>query len=198
LKLPEDRKELVEEHMYIVRIVASKIRKKLPPYIDFEFDDLMGYGYIGLVDAGIKFDESKGYKFRTYASRRIHGAIIDGIRKMDWMTEGMRRKKVEIEKPLSMSWTNSDEEEKEREIEDERENIHDRMILRNMLVGVMVHLEWKRYCSLYLNYLEGYLQKEIAVMLGVSPSRISQLTKDASIKMQGMVGDEWANNTVSV
>lgn len=47
-----------------------------------EYDDLVGYGIFGLIDAIDKFELSKGVKFETYASLRIRGAIIDQIRKM--------------------------------------------------------------------------------------------------------------------
>ena len=196
MKLPEDRKQLVEEHLYLVNILAKKMRKKLPRYIDFDYEDLVGYGYVGLVDAGIKFDESKGYKFNTYANARIKGAIIDGMRKMDWMTQGLRRQKSEIEKPISLDKNifdkkNNEEYTKTIDVEDKKENIHDRLLVKQFLMRMLMHLEWKRYCSLYMRFIEGYKEKEIAEMLGVSTSRISQLTKDARMIMGRMLEHEW-------
>ena len=62
-----------------------------------EYDDLVGYGIFGLIDAIDKFELSKGVKFETYASLRIRGAIIDQIRKMDWIPRTIRQKQKKIE-----------------------------------------------------------------------------------------------------
>ena len=207
MKLPEDRKKLVEDHLYLVDILAKKTRKGLPRYIDFEFEDLVGYGYIGLVDAGIKFDESRGWKFNTYANRRIKGAIIDGIRKMDWLSQSLRRKQEDvkkkekegtklkkkeiIKKPISIDEIVNVEYETGRDIEDKKSNVNEQILMNQFLMRMLMHLEWKRYCSLYMRFIEGYKEKEIAEMLGVSPSRISQLTKDARMIMGRMLENEW-------
>ena len=62
-----------------------------------EYDDLVGYGTFGLIDAIDKFDLMKGVKFETYASLRIRGAILDQIRKMDWIPRTLRQKQKKIE-----------------------------------------------------------------------------------------------------
>jgi RNA polymerase sigma factor for flagellar operon FliA len=62
-----------------------------------EYDDLVGYGTFGLIDAVDKFDYSKGVKFETYASLRIRGAILDQIRKMDWIPRSIRQKQRKID-----------------------------------------------------------------------------------------------------
>ena len=63
-----------------------------------EYDDLVGYGTFGLIDAIDKFDIDKGVKFETYASLRIRGAIIDSVRNMDWIPRSLRQKSKELEK----------------------------------------------------------------------------------------------------
>lgn len=197
IKLPENRKQLVEEHLYLVDILAKKMRKKLPRYIDFEYEDLVGYGYIGLVDAGIKYDESRKIKFNTYANTRIKGAIIDGIRKMDWMSQGLRRKKAQIEKPISINEVININDNRELDIEDIRENVDERILLKQFLIKMLMHLEWKRFCSLYMRFIEGYKEREIAEMLGVTPSRISQVTSDGRRIMGEVLIDEWKNGELS-
>ena len=62
-----------------------------------EFDDLVGYGVFGLIDAIDKFDVNKDVKFETYASVRIRGAILDQIRKMDWIPRTVRQKQKKID-----------------------------------------------------------------------------------------------------
>ena len=60
-------------------------------------DDLVGYGTFGLIDAIDKFDLLKGVKFETYASLRIRGAILDQIRKMDWIPRTLRQKQKKMD-----------------------------------------------------------------------------------------------------
>ena len=51
---------------------------------------MVSYGIFGLIDAIDKFDMTKEVKFETYASLRIRGAILDQIRKMDWIPRTIR------------------------------------------------------------------------------------------------------------
>src|ERR1043166_5688092 len=97
---PEDRgpwyrEQLVEEHYSLVKYIATRLSAKLPPSI--EVDDLVGAGVLGLIDAAEKFDVSRGIRFRTYAERRIRGAILDHLRSLDWAPRSLRRKAREIE-----------------------------------------------------------------------------------------------------
>ena len=69
---------------------AMRLAPKYKNYI--HIDDLISYGNIGLIDAIEKFDIDMGVKFETYASIRIRGAIIDEIRKLDWVPRSTRQK----------------------------------------------------------------------------------------------------------
>lgn len=71
--------EIVKKYMPLVKYIASKIIIGKTKYVEFE--DLVSYGMLGLMDAINKFDESKGMKFSTYASIRIKGAMIDELRR---------------------------------------------------------------------------------------------------------------------
>lgn len=62
-----------------------------------EYEDLVSYGIFGLIDAIDKFDCFKEVKFETYASLRIRGAILDQIRKMDWIPRTIRQKQKKID-----------------------------------------------------------------------------------------------------
>lgn len=197
MTLPDARKQMVEDHLYLVDIVAKKIRQRLPRYVDFDFSDLVGYGYIGLVDAGIKFDESRGLKFNTYAGKRIEGAILDGIRKMDWLTQGLRRRKYVVDKPVSLSNVYDPEEDVEKDIADTKDNINDRMLVKQCMMSVLLQLEWKRFCSLYMRFFEGYKEREIGEMVGVTASRISQVTIDGKRQLKKVLGDEWQDGILS-
>lgn len=71
--------EIVKKYLPLVKYIASKIIIGKTKYVEYE--DLVSYGMIGLMDALNKFDESKGMKFSTYASIRIKGAMIDELRR---------------------------------------------------------------------------------------------------------------------
>ena len=64
---------------------------------NLEFEDIVQVGVIGLIDAANKYDPTRDNKFETYAEFRIRGAIIDELRKEDWLPRYMRDtiKKVE-------------------------------------------------------------------------------------------------------
>ena len=91
----ELREKIIIEYAGLVKIVAGK----LSIYLGFnvEYDDLVGYGTFGLIDAIDKFDYGKGVKFETYASLRIRGAILDQIRKMDWIPRTIRQRQKQID-----------------------------------------------------------------------------------------------------
>ena len=84
-----------------------------------EYDDLVGYGVFGLIDAIDKFDYGKGIKFETYASLRIRGSILDQIRKMDWIPRSVRQKQKQIETAISKLEKEKGANLKDKEIADE-------------------------------------------------------------------------------
>lgn len=75
----DNRDKTIEEYIPLVKYIASRIIIGKSKYVEYE--DLVSYGIIGLIDAMNKFDISKGAKFSTYASIRIKGAILDELRK---------------------------------------------------------------------------------------------------------------------
>ncbi|MDE7157713.1 MAG: sigma-70 family RNA polymerase sigma factor, partial [Lachnospiraceae bacterium] len=91
----ELRDKLIIEYAPLVKIVAGRLSMYLG--YNVEYDDLVGYGVFGLIDAIDKFDYGKGIKFETYASLRIRGAILDQIRKMDWIPRSLRQKQKKID-----------------------------------------------------------------------------------------------------
>jgi RNA polymerase sigma factor for flagellar operon FliA len=77
-----DRDRLVEQHLSLVQAIAAKLKRTLPRSV--EFDDLVGYGTKGLLEAAERFDPTQGATFTTFAYYRIRGAMLDGMRTMGW------------------------------------------------------------------------------------------------------------------
>ena len=94
-KSPSLRDKFIRQYMPLVKYVAGKVAVGLPASV--EFDDLVGYGQFGLLDAINKYDPAKGVKFKTYAVTRIRGAIFDELRQIDWVPRSVRQKSREIE-----------------------------------------------------------------------------------------------------
>ena len=94
-KSHENRDKIILEYAPLVKLVAGRLSMYLG--YNVEYDDLVGYGIFGLIDAIDKFDALKEVKFETYASLRIRGAILDQIRKMDWIPRTIRQKQKKIE-----------------------------------------------------------------------------------------------------
>lgn len=94
-KSPEIRETLILEYAPLVKLVAGRLSMYLG--YNVEYDDLVSYGIFGLIDAIDKFDSMKAVKFETYASLRIRGAILDQIRKMDWIPRTIRQKQKKID-----------------------------------------------------------------------------------------------------
>ncbi len=94
-KTSELRERIIIEYAGLVKIVAGKLGIYLG--YNVEYDDLVGYGTFGLIDAIDKYDFDKGVKFETYASLRIRGAILDQVRRMDWLPRTVRQKQKRMD-----------------------------------------------------------------------------------------------------
>jgi RNA polymerase sigma factor for flagellar operon FliA len=96
---PSIREYFIKQYAPLVKYVAGKVAMGMPQNV--EFDDLVGFGVFGLIDAIDKYDPEKNVKFKTYAVTRIRGAIFDELRQMDWVPRSVRQKTKEIEQAVS-------------------------------------------------------------------------------------------------
>ena len=86
--------EKITPYLPLVKNLAGRLHCRVPKTV--EFDDLVGYGVLGLVEAMKEFDPAKRVKFSTYAFYRIRGAMLDGLRSLDTLSRGMRRRVKEV------------------------------------------------------------------------------------------------------
>lgn len=87
--------KLVKHYKYLVNFHVDRISSNLPNNVSK--DELISYGLLGLFDAITKFERERNLKFDTYASFRIRGAIMDGLRKEDWLPRTLREQVKQIE-----------------------------------------------------------------------------------------------------
>ncbi|MCI7759440.1 MAG: FliA/WhiG family RNA polymerase sigma factor [[Eubacterium] saphenum] len=94
------RNEIVLQNMGLVRTVALSMRNM---YVKFgDVDDVVNEGVIALMDAIESYSPNRGAKFETYASIKIRGAIIDFLRKQDWIPRNVRKFAKALDKANSM------------------------------------------------------------------------------------------------
>lgn len=86
---------LIAHYMYIVDYHVERVASHIPA--SFDRNDLKSLGLMGLYDALMKFDTSRNLKFSTYATIRVRGSIIDGLRKEDWLPRSLRDQTKRIE-----------------------------------------------------------------------------------------------------
>lgn len=224
-KDPKIKEQLIIKYMPLVKLVAGRMAIYFGGNV--EYDDLVSYGSIGLLDAIEKFDSQKGVKFETYAYTRIKGAIIDCVRNQDFLPRSIRQKAKEIEKAYveieREGKTPTDHEVAKRvgisvdELQKLQERISSGMIisldgfleqnyeskiggledfvsqpehfieneeLKEVLRQQIDNLMENERMVIVLYYYEELSIKEIAKVLGVSESRVSQLHTRALLKLR--------------
>ncbi len=223
--IKEAKDELIIEYVQLVKIIAGRLYNSYNAHV--EFDDLLGYGVIGLIDAIDKFDHTKNIKFETYANIRIRGAIIDQIRHMDWIPRSTRQKYKKIEEAISnlqkiygydipdeliaeemgmsleeyskllgevttysvMSLEekiddNSNFDIKSNNIDFQPEDRYVNEEMKTILTQIVEKLPEKEKMVLQLYYYSELTYKEIAEVLSISESRVSQIHTKAISKLK--------------
>lgn len=92
------KNQLIVEYIPLVKIVSGRMYNFYGSKVDFE--DLISYGVLGLIDSIERFDLNRNIKFETYAQIRIKGTIIDNIRKLDWIPRSLRKKSKDLQSSM--------------------------------------------------------------------------------------------------
>lgn len=93
----EERDRLVVDHVPLLRHVVG--RMNVPSGV--ERDDLFGWGMLGLIAAADTWDPARGLKFSTFAYPKIRGAILDELRKQDFLPRGRRERVREVDRAIA-------------------------------------------------------------------------------------------------
>jgi|HigsolmetaAR203D_1030402.scaffolds.fasta_scaffold00030_39 RNA polymerase sigma factor for flagellar operon FliA len=227
--LVEAKNALVEHYLPLVDYVVNRLSIGLPNNVSR--DDLVSHGVMGLIDAVHKFDLDRGLQFETYASWRVRGAIIDGLRQSDWVPRSVREKAKKVEEAyqvLEQRYLRSvtdleiseylDITEQEfhnmlQEIaaasicsledpikEDEEETRMSLLMdanapdpeakvketyIKEALAKAIDRLTEKERMVVTLFYYENLSLSEIAEVMSLTPSRISQLHSKAILRLRG-------------
>ena len=224
------KEELIIYYVSLVKSIAGRLFNSYNAYV--EYDDLVGYGVIGLLDAIGKFNYKLGNKFETYANIRIRGSIVDQLRTLDWIPRSLRQKYKLLEKATkklqNIYGMDIKDEDLAKEMEmslkeyynliqkvstfsivslDEKINENSNVSIQRAnneetpesvamdketkrLLGNMVDkLPDKEKKIIELYYFSELTYREIAEILGISESRISQLHTKAIAKLKVGISD---------
>jgi RNA polymerase sigma factor FliA len=95
---PEDhaqRDALVMAHVDLVKSMASRLGRRLPTQV--ELSELVSVGVLGLIDAASRYRPAFGVPFDAFARRRIHGAMLDALRGLDWVPRSVRKLQRDVD-----------------------------------------------------------------------------------------------------
>ena len=93
---PEARDQLIVDHMPLLHHIVGQLFVDIPG--GSEREDLEGYAMLGLIGAADSFDPSRGLKFSTFAFPRIRGAVLDELRRMDFLPRGRRDRLKDLDR----------------------------------------------------------------------------------------------------
>ncbi|KGY12929.1 RNA polymerase sigma 70 [Vibrio tubiashii] len=95
----DSQRAFLEKYSVLVKRIAHHLLGRLPPSVQVE--DLIQAGMIGLLEAQKNYDGSKGASFETYAGIRIRGAMLDDIRRGDWVPRSVHKNNREVSQAIS-------------------------------------------------------------------------------------------------
>jgi len=95
----EGRNALVMSHVGLVKALANRLAGRIPPQV--EVSELIGVGVLGLIDAAGRYRPALGVPFDAFARRRIHGAMLDALREMDWAPRSLRKLRRDVDDTMA-------------------------------------------------------------------------------------------------
>lgn len=229
----ELRNEIVLQYTNLVRKIVLRFKGS---YNNFgQLDDMVNQGVLALIDAVEKFDPDLGNKFETFASLKIKGAIIDFMRKQDWVPRNQRSLSKELDEVYNDFYAENGFEPSKQDVADRmginllhlekilqqrhnaiilsyEEAINEKMMtaapliinesesdspeagllyeeLKSKLVEAIDHLSDKERLVVSMYYYESLKLKEIAEVLSITESRVSQIHSAAIIKMKNRMNN---------
>lgn len=233
--------EYIEKYLPLVKRLAGRLSITLPSHIKEE--DLLSYGLMGLLDAIQKFEPARGVKFETYATLRIRGSMIDGLRAMDWVPQSVRQKIKNVQQAFIELEGSNGEKPSQQEVAEylqmsvselhtillqgqymtilsleniasgnadgdthispldmiidqdaqEQFNLIEKEEQKKIITKAVDRLSEKEKTVVALYYREELTLKEIALILNLSESRISQIHSKAILRLRGYLSRQKKN-----
>lgn len=206
------RKRIIDFYLPFARILAAKLYAKRT-YMELEFMDYFQFASIGLVEAVDRYDPSRGAKFETFAAHRINGAILNGIESLSERQEQIAAKRrmtdrlesladeqekskestelfrhlAELAIGLAVGFMLEDSgmyQAEEALYPDNTYRSVEIKQLRRRILELIEHLPTNEKRVIKYHYLQQIAFEEIGRILGVTKGRVSQIHKDALIRLR--------------
>jgi len=155
----EHKEKIVKRYLPLIKYVVGRMAVSAPPGLDYE--DLLSFGVFGLLDAVDRFDLSKGYSFQTFAVPRIRGAVLDELRKYDWISRTGREKLQKFNSAVE-------------KVLQSKGSLHDKWVMQEMGVDEKVYKETLELAS------RSYI---------VSLDEVIAL-EDGDVNLEGVISDD--------
>ena len=188
-KDPDAREKLLCHYLSLVEFLANRLGRHVPPSYR---PDLFGFGAIGLMDALDKFKPELGFRFETYSSRRIRGAMSDGMRTLNWLPRGAKERAsrvIETIIPIDFQTAHSPSGVR---LEDCLSDPMDGSALEMLelradheeVVDALKTLPEREKLIVHEHYYKSRRLAEIGVDMGITESRVCQLHRRALRMLQ--------------
>ncbi len=178
-----DRDEELEQWRQLVWYVVNRIRPRLPASVGEE--DLFSAGMVGLLSAARSYDPNRGAEFKTYAYHRIRGAILDELRRLDFLPRSQRERNRRIgrESPGLVPLPTDEDGQECLEAAPERQAVDNEDLLARLREEID-RLPARMRTVMALYHYEGLKMREIGERLGLTESRVSQIHSNAVSRLR--------------
>jgi RNA polymerase sigma factor for flagellar operon FliA len=173
--------------MSLVRQIAAAVARRLPSHV--ERDELVSLGALGWVEARARFDKSRGVPFAGYAATRIRGAILDGLRAVDTLSRGDRKRAKAGSEPTAPRIVNDESQVDAAVAADaDASDVLQHEQMRQELRTEIEKLPARDRYVLSRHFFDDVPMRALGVELGVTESRISQIVTAAVGKLRQQFG----------
>ena len=173
------RNQITERFWPILEKNAAILAARLPESPEWDAVDLAQEGFFGLIDAINRFESSREVLFKTFSQKRINGAMIDAIRRRDWVPRRVRQSEAVPKQMQRIEWNRGNQVEPV----DDRRPI-DPLQIEGFWRHWLHPLDTRERLLLLLYYREGLTMREVGLHLGMSESRVSQIHSQLLITLQ--------------
>jgi RNA polymerase sigma factor for flagellar operon FliA len=219
LALTAEEEEQVIGNLALVRWIARRLASAIP--VRVEREDLVQTGILGLIDAIRRYDPAKGIPFPAYARFRIRGAMLDGLRALDWATRSQRRQRKASagshfdDEPFAASMrifslngtgVSTQRSERMEQLPPPEiaccealhpDRLYERREARELVDRALNTLPERHRIVMLMYYSGDWSMRQIGQSLGVNESRVSQIHKAALCRMKRALEDELETATES-